>query len=59
MSNEEALTKIAYTLNGIDVEDLTAAEAEICEILVKIGLMEKLKQELDGEPYWEFWLVTD
>lgn len=55
---EAALVEIAFALNGIDVEDMTATENEICDVLVRIGVMEKLKQELDGEPYWEYWIKS-
>lgn len=57
MSNEEALMDIAYALNGIDLEDMTAAEWQICEVLVQIGLLEKMEQELGGDVYYEYWIV--
>ena len=57
MSNEEALMDIAYALNGIDLEDMTTAERQICEVLVQIGLLEKMEQELGGDVYYEYWIV--
>lgn len=57
MSNEEALMDIAYALNGIDPEDMTTAERQICEVLVQIGLLEKMEQELGGDVYYEYWIV--
>ena len=39
-----ALVEIAYALNGIDREDLTQAEKQICNVLVRIGVMDKLNK---------------
>ena len=44
MNEHEILVRIAARLTGIQIDDLTKAESQICEILEETGYLKEVEQ---------------